>query len=185
MRRRLILSTLALTFTVACTSDENESADTNASDTTGGEDGGNPADFPLHSCAEVDGPCIEVPSGDTDALQIAANTLEDGTTLILGAGVYDLANQVTIRAQGITLWGQGKGTEGSFDEGTILDFASQTTQSNGVDAIGDEFAIADLAIVDAKKDGLRIEDSDGVTIQRVRATWRRQAGGDAPVLPPL
>ena len=68
MRRRLILSTLALTFTVACTSDENESADTNASDTTGGEDGGNPADFPLHSCAEVDGPASHRSTGVTSTV---------------------------------------------------------------------------------------------------------------------
>ncbi|MGB1698501.1 MAG: parallel beta-helix domain-containing protein, partial [Nannocystaceae bacterium] len=75
-------------------------------------------------------------------------------------------------------WGQGRGTEGSFDEGTILDYAAQTTQSNGVDVVGDRFTIADLAIVDAKKDGLRVEDSDQVTIQRVRATWREVGSSD-------
>ena len=138
-------------------------------------------DFPNCSCADDysgDGTCIEVPSGDSEMLQIAANTLEDGDMLVIGSGVYELENQVTLRADSLTVCGQGKGTEGSMDEGTILDFLSQTTQGNGVDAVGDNFAIRDLAVMDAKKDGVRIEDSDGVTIQRVRVTWRNESDSE-------
>ena len=179
MRYRLLVTTLAFTPAVACSS----ASDTGDGIAEGGEadgadDGMNSEDFPLHACADVEGACIEVASGDSDDLQSVVNLLEDDTTVILGKGVYVLDNQVTIRANGITFWGQGKGTEGSFDEGTILDYETQTTQSNGVDVVGDRFTIADLAIVDAKKDGLRIEDSDQVTIQRVRATWRAEGSTD-------
>lgn len=142
-----------------------------SSDEATGETGSSGA-FPLHSCEEVEGNCIEVSTAQE--LQVAANSLEDGDTLILAEGVFELDNQVTIRGTGITVWGQGKGTEGSMDEGTILDFQAQAAQSNGLDAKGDNFAVADLAIMDAKKDGLRVEDSDGVTIQRVRVTWRNE-----------
>lgn len=163
---------------MACTSTGDGDAGGTADGETGGEDGGNAADYPLHSCADVEGPCVEIPAGDSEALQVAVNSLEDETTVILATGIYEFDNQVTIRADGITFWGQGRGTEGSFEEGTILDYAAQTTQSNGVDVVGDRFTIADLAIVDAKKDGLRIEDSDLVTIQRVRATWRAVGSTD-------
>ncbi len=145
--------------------------ETETGETDTDTDGPNP-DFPNCTCAEFDGQCFEVGADDEDGLQVAANSLEDGGALVLGLGVFELDNQVTIRADGVTVCGQGKGSEGSFDEGTTLDFATQLTQSNGLDIVGDDVVVRDLAIVDAKKDGLRIEDSQGVTIQRVRATWR-------------
>ncbi len=181
MKRRSLmsptLSTLALTLplvlALGCGDDSGADADADG-ETTGSTTGGD-ADFPLHSCEEVEGNCIQVTADDEEGLQVAANSLVDGDTLILGLGVFELDNQVTIRGNNITVWGQGKGTEGSMDEGTILDFMTQAAQSNGLDAKGDGFAVADLAVIDAKKDGIRIEDSDGVTIQRVRVTWRNES----------
>jgi parallel beta-helix repeat protein len=72
---------------------------------------------------------------------------------------------VTIRNAGVNLVGQG------IDE-TILDFES-TSAGNGVDAIGDGFLIQDLTVANAKKDGIRVEDSDGVIFRRIKATWTR------------
>lgn len=141
----------------------------------GDGDGDGDPNFPLCSCADFpEADCHQIAADDEEGLQIAANSLEDGSALVLGLGVFELDNQVTIRAEDITVCGQGIGVEGSFDEGTTLDFAAQATQSNGIDVVGNNFTVRDLAIVDAKKDGLRIEDSDGVTIQRVRATWRNE-----------
>lgn len=145
---------------------------TTASSTTGDTTTGDAVNFPNCSCADFTGDCHQITADDEEGLQIAANSLEDGSALVLGLGVFELNNQVTIRAKNITVCGQGKGVEPSLDEGTVLDFASQETQSNGIDAVGDGFTVRDLVILDAKKDGLRVEDSDGVTIQRVRATWR-------------
>jgi parallel beta-helix repeat protein len=42
---------------------------------------------------------------------------------------------------------------------------------NGVDVIGDDFLIQDLTVLDAPKDGIRVEASDGVVFRRIRATW--------------
>ncbi len=134
------------------------------------DDGGSsadPAEFPNYTCADVEGECIEIAAGDTEALQEAANSLEGGETLILAKGTYELSNQVTLRAEGITFKGQGM-------DDTLLDFGDQAAQSNGVDSVGDDFVIEDLTVLDAKKDGLRVEDSDGVTIRRVRATWTNE-----------
>jgi parallel beta-helix repeat protein len=117
------------------------------------------------SCAGVGGTCLEFTEEQETDLLDALNALGDGTTIVLGAGTFDLDNALTIRgANGVTLTGQGIDV-------TILDFSTQTTQSNGVDVVGDDFSISHVTIVDSKKDGLRIEDSRNVRIQFVKATW--------------
>ena len=58
---------------------------------------------------------------------------------------------------------------------TLLDFGAMTVQANGVDAVADGFRIEGLTILDAPKDGLRVEDSEGVTIRGVRATWTNES----------
>lgn len=134
---------------------------------TGTEDTGVNA-FPLHDCSERDGPCVQVRADDVNGLLDAANELEAGATLVLGTGTFAMDNALVLRgAAGITLLGQGR-------EETVLDFSGTAAQTNGVDVVGDDFSIADLTITDAPKDGLRVEDSARVKIQRIKVTW---AGG--------
>ena len=119
--------------------------------------------------AEIDtANCIRVPGGDSAALQLAVNTLTSDTTIILGEGIYVLDNQVTIRGATKTrLIGQGMDL-------TQLAFTGVTTQINGVDVVGDDFRIQDLEVLDAPKDGIRVENSDGVVFRRIRATWTNE-----------
>jgi parallel beta-helix repeat protein len=125
---------------------------------------GNP-DFENVDCDDFDAAnCVRVPSGDGAALLDAVNALEPDTVVVLGMGTYELDNQVTIRQDGITLTGQG------MDE-TILSFGTATSQINGVDVVSDGFLVQDLTVLDAPKDGIRVEDSDGVTYRRIKATW--------------
>lgn len=110
--------------------------------------------------------CVTIASGDVQALINAVNTLQDDTTILLEAGTYALDRTVTIRNSGINLVGQG------IDE-TILDFETSPGGGNGVDVIGDSFLVQDLTVANAKKDGIRVEDSDGVIFRRIKATWTR------------
>lgn len=117
-----------------------------------------------NTCADFDSAnCVTIASGDSDALIETVNSITDDTTIILEKGTYELGLSVTIRNAGVNLVGQG------IDE-TILDF-STTTAGNGVDVIGDDFLVQDLTVADAKKDGIRVEDSDGVVFRRIKATW--------------
>ncbi|MEQ1569537.1 MAG: parallel beta-helix domain-containing protein [Myxococcota bacterium] len=118
------------------------------------------------TCADVDrANCIEVAAGDTQSLQDAANTLEPDTAFVLAAGTYVFDNALTLRgADSITIIGQG------IDE-TVLDFAGVQTQTNGIDIVGDDVHVEGLTVTDSKKDGIRIEDSDGVVIRGVKVTW--------------
>jgi parallel beta-helix repeat protein len=123
-------------------------------------------DFPNVDCGDFTyATCVRVPSGDAQALFDAVNALGDDTVVILGIGTYSLDNQVTIRgANQIAIVGQGM-------DDTILDFGVATAQINGIDAIADDFLVQDLTVLDVPKDGIRVEDSDGVTYRRIKATW--------------
>lgn len=128
--------------------------------------GTTPVDDGIVTCDEVDRTnCIEIAAGDTQALLDTMNTLSDDTAVLLAEGTWTLANSVTIRdVASITLIGQGK-------DKTILDFGSVKAQVNGVEAVADDFHIEGLTIQDSPKDGLRIEDSDGVVIRAVKVIW--------------
>ena len=135
-----------------------------------GDDGGEGTSgaFANLSCASSEvtsANCVEI--ADAATLIAEVNLLEPDTTLVLGAGTFEFDNAVTIRANGISLIGQGI-------EETVLAFGSGTTQFNGVDVVGDDFLVQDLTVLDAPKDGIRVEDSDGVTFRRIRATWTNE-----------
>ncbi|MCO4773957.1 MAG: right-handed parallel beta-helix repeat-containing protein [Deltaproteobacteria bacterium] len=131
--------------------------------TEGDDDDSAVAELP---CDAYEEPCVFVDPTDPEAdLLDVVNSLADNTTVLLGEGTFDLNNEVSINGvSGISLIGAGM-------EETVLDFSSMAVQGNGVFAVGDDFLIQDLTVTDSPKDGIRVEDSDGVTFRRVRATW--------------
>ena len=125
-------------------------------------------DFAAVDCGDFSASvCVRIPGGDSAALLDAVQTLEPGTAVILGLGTYELDNQVTIRSGQITLAGQGM-------DATVLSFGTAEGQINGIDAVSDGFLVQDLTVLDANKDGIRVEDSDGVTFRRIKATWTNE-----------
>ncbi|MBK6576736.1 MAG: right-handed parallel beta-helix repeat-containing protein [Sandaracinaceae bacterium] len=130
---------------------------------------GGGATFETNNCGDFDTVnCVEIEGGDSAALLTAVNTLEDDTTVILGPGTFELTNTVQIRnASGVNLVGQGIDT-------TTLSFTGVSAQTNGIDVIGDDFLVQDLTVLDAGKDGIRVEASVGVTFRRIRATWTNE-----------
>jgi parallel beta-helix repeat protein len=125
--------------------------------------------FAVNNCKAVTtGTCMEIASTDSAALLTAANTITDNTTLVLGAGTFQMTNQLTLRNKGVHLIGQG------IDK-TTLNFGATTTQGNGVDVVGDGFLLQDVTVLDAGKDGIRVEDTKGVTFRRIRATWTKES----------
>ena len=133
--------------------------------------GGGGGDFPAIDCGEVTDTagCVEISTAEQ--LLDEVNLLTGDTTLVLAAGRFDLTNAVTIRADGVHLVGQGIDT-------TTLAFSAATTQFNGVDVVGDGFLVQDLTVLDAPKDGIRVEESDGVTFRRIRATWTNEGDSE-------
>lgn len=112
--------------------------------------------------------------GQEAQLQDAVNDLTGCADITLAAGTFTFDNAITIRQAGVSIHGAGKGAKGEAAGGaasTVLVFTTAAANTNGIDVVGDDFAIRDLAIWNAKKDALRVESSKRVKIQKVRTEW--------------
>ena len=126
------------------------------------------------SCAPVDGRCIEItPSADdTGTILAALLDAQPKDVLLLKAGTYHMSGQISLDGvDEVTLRGEG------MDE-TVLDFSTQSTAGEGVLVTNsNSFTIEDLALVDGPSDLIKVLNSDGVVMRRVRAEW---TGGPDP-----
>ncbi|MBU8896262.1 hypothetical protein DRW03_28095 [Corallococcus sp. H22C18031201] len=129
------------------------------------------------SCAGKQGQTYSFTPGQEQQIQDRVNSLTECATIQLAAGTYTFDNAITIRKDGITFAGAGKGTKGEATGGassTVLVFTNAAANTNGLDVVGKLFTVRDVAIWNAKKDALRIENSTDVLIQRVRTEWAQQ-----------
>lgn len=136
----------------------------------GGDAGGDGGDAGPVPCTNN----LSFAPGQEQALQDAVNSLTGCANITLAAGTFTFTNAITIRKDQVTFKGAGKGAKGELVGGaasTVLVFTTAAANTNGVDVVSNDFTISDLAILDAKKDSLRIESSKGVKIQRVRTEW--------------
>jgi parallel beta-helix repeat protein len=182
--RRLPALTVACAIVVAigaCSDDENNATNTTPDggpDTDSGTDSGSDAGQPDADAAPP--PCtnnLNFAPGQEQQLQDAVNSLTGCANITLAAGTYNFNNALTIRQAGVTLSGAGKGAQGEGTGGTastVLVFTDSAANTNGVDVVGDRFVIRDLAIWNAKKDGLRVESSKNVKIQSIRTEWANE-----------
>ena len=87
-----------------------------------------------------------------------------GDVIEIPAGTFHFNRGLTLSQHGITLRGQG------MDQ-TILSFRNQVQGAEGLFVSGNDFTIEDLAIEDAKGDGLKVNEGRNVTIRRLRVEW--------------
>lgn len=99
-----------------------------------------------------------------DRTRAAIRTAKPGSIIELPAGRYEFHDELTIQTSHIVLRGQGM-------HETILDFEHQLSGAQGILATADGFVVQDLAVENAKGDGIRVEGADGVTFDRVRVEW--------------
>jgi len=117
----------------------------------------------LVSCAKKEGGLAAGPDFQKQ-LQEALITAKPGAVIEIPEGKHILDRQISLSVPNVTIRGKGIGK-------SILSFATQKSGSSGVSVTAGGFTIEDLAIEDAKGDGLKINGADGVTIRRVRAEW--------------
>jgi parallel beta-helix repeat protein len=88
-----------------------------------------------------------------------------GSTVELPEGTFLLSRSLTMEGvDNVVIRGKGMGK-------TILNFAGQTDGAEGIKIVGDNITIEDLTIQNAKGDGLKMIDSEGVVIRRIRVQW--------------
>ena len=91
-------------------------------------------------------------------------SVKPGTVIQLPEGTYHFDDELILNTSHVTIKGMGM-------DKTILSFAQQPQGAQGILVQADAFAIMDLAIEDTAGDGLKIENANGVVVQRVRVEW--------------
>lgn len=120
----------------------------------------------LAACA----PATESDTAASDSVspedQIMAQLIEaePGDVIELPEGTFSFDRGLSLTVDGVTIRGQGM-------DKTVLSFAEQIAGAEGLLVTASDFTIEDLAIEDAKGDGLKINEGENITIRRVRAEW--------------
>jgi len=121
-------------------------------------------------CEGISGACVGVAAGATaEDIQTALLEVPEGGTVAFAAGRYDIATELSLDVDGVTLRGAGM-------DATVLSFAGQTSGAQGLLVTADDFTAHDFAIEDTAGDGLKVLGGTGVTIRKVRVEW---TGGPA------
>ena len=94
-------------------------------------------------------------------------TAQPKTVVVLPKGKFDFVGEISSSVDDIIIRGRGM----KADTGTTLNFKQQTTGGQSLLVTGNNFTIADIAIEDSPGDAIKITDTNGVTIQRVRVEW--------------
>lgn len=124
------------------------------------------ASLALAGCGQS---ATDSPSGDTevsveDRLMEQLIDAKAGDVIEIPEGTFSFERGLSLTADGVTIRGQGM-------DKTVLSFADQITGAEGLLVTASNFLIEDLAIEDAKGDGLKINEGNNITIRRVRAEW--------------
>jgi parallel beta-helix repeat protein len=95
-------------------------------------------------------------------------TAQPGEVIEFPAGRFEFDTTLSLDVAGVTVRGQG------MDE-TVLDFAKQVagTGGEGILVTADDFTIENLAVVNTRGDGIKVEGTEGATFRTIRVEWER------------
>ena len=116
----------------------------------------------LAACGEQDPPAPQL--SFEEALQQQLIEAEPGDVIEIPAGVHEMTRSLSLTVSGVTIRGAGM-------DRSILSFSNQLQGAEGLLVSADDFVIEDLAIEDTTGDALKINESNNVTIRRVRTEW--------------
>ena len=116
-------------------------------------------------CEGVEGVCVSLSEGaSATEVQKALIEVQSGGTVAFGSGRFDLAVDLSLDVDNVTLQGAGMGD-------TVLSFKQQTQGAQGLLVTSNDVTIHDLAIEDTKGDALKVLGATNVTIDKVRIEW--------------
>ncbi len=87
-----------------------------------------------------------------------------GDVIEIPAGRHQFERSLSLRVDGVTIRGAG------MDQ-TVLSFKGQKAGAEGLLVNGDDFTIENLTIEDSKGDGLKISESENITIRGIKVQW--------------
>lgn len=111
------------------------------------------------------GPAVAAADGAFAAsLQERLLDAKPGDVIEIPAGRHQFERSLTLRADGVTLRGAGM-------DKTVLSFKGQKAGAEGLLVNGDNFTIENLTIEDSRGDGLKISESEHITIRGIKVQW--------------
>lgn len=87
-----------------------------------------------------------------------------GDVIEIPAGLHRFERSLSLRADGVTIRGAGM-------DKTVLSFKGQKAGAEGLLVNGDNFTIEHLTIEDSRGDGLKISESENITIRGIKVQW--------------
>lgn len=112
-------------------------------------------------------PTGTAPTGDAsyqETLQTQLLDAQPGDIIDIPAGEFAFDRSLSLAVDGVTIRGAGM-------DRTVLNFRGQVAGAEGLLVTASDFTIEDLAIVDAKGDGLKVNEGENIVIRRVRTEW--------------
>ncbi|GGE10024.1 hypothetical protein GCM10011529_15470 [Polymorphobacter glacialis] len=99
-----------------------------------------------------------------ERLQTALLDAKKGDTVSIAAGRYALADGLSLDIPGVIVTGAGA-------DKTILDFTGQKGEGEGLLITSSDVVIRDLAVENAKGNGIKSKGSDGISFVNLRVEW--------------
>ena len=103
-------------------------------------------------------------SGFAAELRTRLLDAKPGDVIEVPAGTFSFDRSLNLRVDNVTLRGAGQ-------DKSILSFKGQKSGAEGLLVNANDFTIENIAIEDSKGDGLKISESENVTIRGVRVEW--------------
>lgn len=119
----------------------------------------------LSACANPDSSTASTAPADfAKKLQEDLIKAKPGSIIEIPAGKFKFDKTLSLNVAKVTIRGKGM-------DKTILSFSGQSKGSAGMMVKADDFVVEDLAIEDAAGDALKVENSNNITMRRVRVEW--------------
>lgn len=107
---------------------------------------------------------IEPGPNAQEEIQEALILAEEGDTVELAAGVFELTSTLSLDVDGVTVKGQGI-------DNTILSFKNQNAGSEGFAVTSNNVVLQDFAVEDAAGDAIKTKGCEGISFINIRVEW--------------
>ena len=106
-----------------------------------------------------------MPGGDAqESIQTALLDAKPGDVVQIAPGRYELTDGLSLDVAGVTVKGAGP-------EATVLSFRGQKGSGEGLLITSNQVVVRDLAVEDAKGDGVKAKGSDQISFVNLRVEW--------------
>ncbi|WP_018146564.1 parallel beta-helix domain-containing protein [Henriciella marina] len=121
---------------------------------------------PGSSVAEADAPAptLEAGADFQERLQTALILAEEGSTIVMPAGTFEMTDGLTLDVHGVTL-------RGASQAQTILNFSQQRGSGEGLLVTSDDVTLSDFTIQETKGDGIKSKGADRIIYRNIKVEW--------------